>query len=385
MKIGYFTNTYLPNEYGSTNSICYFRKGLEKLGHEIYIFAPKFRGYEEQDDHVIRYPSFHWQYKITYPIAFCFYPPMNLIFKKLNLDLIHSQQPFNVGVAGKKFAKKFNLPLIFTYHCRYEDYIHYIPLPFKELVRRYVISHAKKFANQCDQVIAPSSQIKSILQQRGVSVPIEVLSTGINWKKFQQGNREAIREKYGIKKEEVLLLNIGRIEKEKNISFLFNSAVELLKFNNKIKLMMVGDGSEKEQLKRKAQREKLDERIIFSNLVAQKDIADYYAAGDVFIHASLSETQGITINEAMAAGLPIVAVRASGVEDSVESGYSGILTENNQKVFIEEIKKIIKDESQRKILSRNARKTARNFDYITKAQKMEKVYQNLINSAKIKN
>ncbi|MDD3608035.1 MAG: glycosyltransferase [Candidatus Moranbacteria bacterium] len=380
MRIGYFTNTYLPIIYGSTNSVEYFRKGLELLGHEVFIFAPRSRGFVDTNERVNRYPSIPWKYKIDYPIALSVWPPMGAEIKKLKLDIIHCHQPFSVGKDGLRQAKKNHLPAVFTHHCRYEDYIHYVPpIISHNLLKKYVQRKATDFANQCDQVVAPSRTIKELIQNRGVNAPIEIIPTGIDWEKYQKADGRQIREKYHIVDGEILLVNIGRIEIEKNVEFLFEVVVDLLKKNRKTKFLMVGEGSLKKKFIARMEKENLVGRIFFTGLIAQKEIPDYYAAGDIFLHASKSETQGMTINEAMCAGIPTVAVKATGAMDVIDNWVNGVLVDDSKNEFEKTVEKLMKDEEKRKSLGRAAREKSKNYDYKKQALKLEKIYLRLIN------
>lgn len=379
MKVGYFVNAYLPNRYGSANSIQAFRKGLHKLGHEVYVFAPYFYGYKDEDSKIIRYPSFHWRYKIDYPLALSFYPPMDMVVKSLDLDLIHCHQPFGLGKTGLKFSQKLNLPVVFTNHSKYEEYTHYIPLPFlQKYLKKYVLKKATQFANNCDQVIVPSSAIKEAIKNRGVTKPIKVLPTGVYWNNFQIDTEKEVRREYRIRDDEILLLNVGRIENEKNIDFLFDSAIRILKKYKNTKFMIAGEGSRKKDLIDWARMERLESRIIFIGIVPHQEIVRYYQAGDIFIHASTSETQGMTINEAMAAGLSIVAVKASGVEDSIKNNFDGTLTSENKEEFISAVEELINNKDKRKKLSSQAIQSAKELDYMNQAKKLEKIYEGLI-------
>jgi glycosyltransferase involved in cell wall biosynthesis len=383
MRIGYFTNTYLPIIYGSTNSVEYFRKGLELLGHEVFVFAPTFKGFVDTNEKVNRYPSIPWKYKIDYPIALSIWPSMRSRIGKLNLDVIHCHQPFSIGQEGLRQARKNNCPVVFTHHCRYEDYVHYIPLGLAaSMLRRYVKKKATWFANQCDQVIAPSQTIKTLIQERGVNKPIEVLPTGINWDKFQAADRQKIRKKYGIKEEDILLLNIGRMEEEKNIQFLFDIALEILKEERNVKLMMVGDGSIKDSLSRRSIQAGLAKNVFFPGLIPQDEIADYYSAGDIFLHTSKSETQGMTINEAMSVGVPTVAIEATGAIDMIENGVNGILTDDSKNEFKKMVEKLIKNRILRVELGSAAREKSKKYDFKNQARRLEEIYIDLIDHKK---
>lgn len=378
MRIAFFTNTYLPNIFGSTTSIETFRIGLESLGHEVFVFTPKFGDYIDENPRVFRYPAFLWKHKITYPIAISWYPPLTVVIKNLNFDVIHSHQPFSVAKDGLRQAKRNKVPMVFTNHTRYDDYTHYVPLIPQAFLKKHVIRQATKFANQCQQVITPTQEIKDLISHYGVKTPIEVLPTGIDWQQFQIGKKEEVRKKYGIKKDEICLLWLGRLEKEKNLDFLVKAASEIMKQNLQVKLMLAGEGSEKSRLREFFHQQNLGQRVIFTGLVAKSELADYYAAADMFIQASLSETQGLTTNEAQAAGLPVVAVEATGARDLIEDGITGILVQNDQQQFVAAIQSLLNSLEQRQKIGQQAKEVARDLDYINQAKKLVNIYQQLL-------
>ncbi len=381
MKIGFFTNTYLPISYGATVSVEYFRKGLEALGHQVFVFAPSFPDFEDENERVFRYPSFPWKYKIKYPLGISYWPAMNGKVRKLDLDIVHCHQPFSIGKDGLRQAKRNGLPVVFTHHCRYEEYIHYIPpvLP-KNFLKRYVKKRATIFANKCDQIIAPSETVKRMIEKRGVKKPIEVLPTGIDWEKFQKGEGRKIRQKFFVKDDEILLINVGRMEEEKNIFFLFDAVNDLIEKRKNVKMLFVGEGSLKKEFQEKVNRTGLREKIFFAGLISQNEIADYYSAGDIFLHTSKSETQGMTINEAMAGGLPIVAIEASGIADVMDDGKNGLMTKDSSDDFRQAVLKLIEDMALRDKIGQGAREKAKEIDYHLQTKKVEKIYFGLANN-----
>ncbi len=359
-------------------SVRMFRKGLEELGHEIFVFAPDWKGYEDKETNIIRYPSLMYRYKIEYPLAFSYSLKINRIVKDLKLDLIHSQQPFSIAKDGLRQAKRNKIPVIFTHHARYDQYIHYIPLLPQKYLKWHVNRRATKFANSCDAVVAPSSEIKKIIQANGVEKEISVIPTGIETDRFRNGKREEIRKKLGFNKSDVVLMNLGRIEEEKNISFLIDSVVQLMKKHQQAKLLMVGEGSLRKPIREKMKKEGLTSRAVLPGLVKQENVQDYYSAGDIFVHSSLSETQGITTNEAMTVGLAVVAVRATGPIDAIDDGRTGILTDNDIDEFTERIEELILDENKRRMLSENARNESVKWDYKNRAREMGSLYKKVI-------
>jgi glycosyltransferase involved in cell wall biosynthesis len=379
MKIAFFTNSYFPICYGSVISIESFRKNLEKLGHQVYVFAPSYDDYKDKNNRVFRYPAFLFKYKIDYPISIPVSSFINKKIKELDLDIIHVHQPFSLGKEGLRYARKLKIPIIFTYHTKYEDYVHYVPFFPEKILAELVKKEAINFSNKCDLTIAPSVGIKKIIEKRGANKKsIKVLPTGINWDDFQKGAREKVRKKYLIKKNEILLTNIGRINEEKNLVFLLESFKKIALKNPKIKLMFIGEGFLKEELKEKAKKWGIEKQVIFTGFLKNTEIKNYLKATDIYLQTSLSETQGITILEAMASSLPIVAVKATGTEDFIVNKKNGFLTKNNQKDFIEKIEYLIKHPSKRREFGKQAQKDAKKYQEINQAKKLEKVYLDLV-------
>jgi glycosyltransferase involved in cell wall biosynthesis len=182
------------------------------------------------------YPSIMYGYKIKYPLAIPFSPEINRKITELDFDIIHTHQPFTIGGQALKNGRKNNVPVFFTYHCRYEDYTHYIPF-IQSLVKKYVTNSVRKFANLVDCVIAPTQDIKDILRGQEITTPIEVISTGIDYEKFQKGKREEIRDRFGIKNDETCFWWLGRMEQEKNIEFLLQVIEDFSKKFEKSKFL----------------------------------------------------------------------------------------------------------------------------------------------------
>ncbi len=379
MRIGFFTNTYFPICYGSVVSIESFRKNLEKLGHEVFVFAPSYREYKDKNKKIFRYPAFLFRYKIDYPISIPISSFINNKIEELNLDIIHVHQPFSLGREGLKFARKLKVPVVFTHHAKYEDYVHYIPFLPEGLMADLVKKEAVNFANKCDLTITPSRGIKKVIQKRGVDQGlIEVLSTGIDWESFQKGKRELIRKKYGVKKDEILCLNIGRINQEKNLELLLNSIKKIILENPKVKMMFIGEGFMKDHLLKMAEKSGIAKNVIFTGFIEYKKVKDYWKAADIYLQTSKSETQGITILEAMAVGLPVVAVKGTGTEDFIVDQKNGFLTKNNTKEFSGRIKFLIKNPSIGRRMALQGQKDSKNFCELDQTKKLEKIYKKLI-------
>ncbi|MDD5463568.1 MAG: glycosyltransferase [Candidatus Moranbacteria bacterium] len=238
MQIAIFTNNYLPNPFGVSMSIESFRKEFEKLGHTVYIFAPEFKGYVDEnqnacpsDRRVFRYPALDLRFKnIRFPIAIPYSYRIDRILENLEIDVIHSQHPNLLGWQAKRWAKKKNVPLIFTWHTLYDQYAHFAPFIPRKLAAWWTIKNAVGYANSCDQIIVPTKSVKKIITDWGVrNENIQAVATGVEESFFENTNRLGMRKKFGIKDGEVALLLLSRLTAEKNVEFLVRAVIDILK------------------------------------------------------------------------------------------------------------------------------------------------------------
>lgn len=396
MNIGIFTNNYLPNPYGVSGSIESFRKQFEKAGHRVFIFAPRWKGYKDENPNacppsatplgvgrrVFRYPSLDIKIKFRFPLAIPYSRELDRIISQLYLDIIHSQHPNLLGTAARKWARKKNIPLVFTWHTLYDQYAHFAKFIPQKIAANYIIKKAVKYANACDQVIVPTESVKGIIKKWGVSNKnIEAIPTGVEEEFYQNANRNSMREKYGIKSDEILLLLVSRLTAEKNVEFLLDAVIEILQNRNNVKFLIAGDGNLVSKLRKMVMGGGVGEKVIFEGIIPRSEIKNYYAAGDIFVYASKSETQGMIITEAMYAGLPIVAVNATGICDLVENNINGFLVSEDKNEFAEAVNKLIDDSNLRNGFSEASGRIARE-KYTDKvcAEKMMEVYEHLIKS-----
>lgn len=377
MKIGIFTNNYLPNPYGVSGSVESFRKEFERMGYEVYIFAPRWKGYMDKNLHVFRYASVDIELKIKYPLPIPYSQKISKIIDRLDLDIIHSQHSNLIGSAAMHWARKKNIPLVFTWHTLYDQYAHFIPFVPRNLAAWWAIRNARNYANRCDQVIVPTPSVIRIIKKWGVTNEnITAIPTGVTEDQFANPDRKNTRRRHGIQDNEILLFVMTRLTAEKNMEFLVDAVLGVLSTNNSVKFMLCGDGNLKGKLAKKITNAGLKEKTVFIGIVPYDEIKNYHAAGDIFVYASKSETQGMTLTEAMYSGLPIVAIRATGVEDVVEDGKTGFLVRENMREFREAVQKLIDDDNLRKKFGEVAGRVARE-KYTAKvcAGKMIKVYE----------
>jgi 1,2-diacylglycerol 3-alpha-glucosyltransferase len=377
MKIAIFTNNYLPNPYGVTGSVESFRKVFESLGHEVFIFAPHFPEYTDKNPKVFRFPSLETNVKIKFPLAIPYSPQISGLISSIDFDIIHSQHPNLLGSAAAHWAKKKNIPLVFTWHTLYDQYAHFAPFIPSRLAAWWTIRNARNYANRAGAVVVPTPSVIEIIRHWGVTNKnITAVPTGVEEEQFENPDRESVRKKYGVKEDEILLILISRLTAEKNVLFLVDTVSEILGKNAKTKFMICGDGGLKEEMMSIAAKKGVGDKIISVGIVPNQEKNNYYAAGDIFAYSSKSETQGMIITEAMYSGVPIVAVRATGVKDIVEDGKTGFLVSEDKEEFGEAVQKLINDENLRKSFGEAAMKIAKEkYTSSVCAKKMLEVYE----------
>ncbi len=347
MNIGLFTETYYPEINGVANSVYMLKTELEEIGHTVYVFTTTTPGAPEFEHNVFRVPSLPCIFITERRVGLFYQPKLASLIKKLNLDLIHTHTEFSLGIFGRIMAKELKLPTVHTYHTIYEDYTHYIT-HFKTLDKRakaFVRVFTKICCNTVEQVIVPTEKVKELLLKYSVYRDISIVPTGVNLKKFNpelypKEEVLKLRQHFGLKAEDKVLLYLGRISKEKNIAEIIEAMPEYMRTREQVRFLIVGGGPEMENLKETVAEQKMQDKIIFTGSQPWDNIGLFYQLGDVFVSASQSETQGLTYIEAMAAGLPVVARKDKCLEDILKPGWNGFdftdragLTEGLDAVF----------------------------------------------------
>ncbi|MGE5405532.1 MAG: glycosyltransferase family 4 protein [Candidatus Saccharibacteria bacterium] len=327
MRIGVFSDSYRPYTSGVVTSICTLKEQLHKLGHEVFIFAPGYPNYHDDESNIHRLLSIPAPTNRDFTLALPVSPRVSLLARKLKLDIVHVHSPFILGQIGAKCARRLELPLVFTYHTQYDQYAHYVPIG-QELARDLTVKYSRNFCNRCDLVIAPSDDLRQLIMSYGVNVPIDVIPTGVDVERFSSGDKLWLRKKYNIPNTYRICLFVGRLAPEKNIDFLIKAFANVKHVYETVCLVIVATGPLEKELKKLAIEEglQLGRDIIFTGLLPSDNLVNAYCGADIFTFTSLSETQGIVLAEAMAAGLPIAAVEGTGTHEMVENGRQGLLS-----------------------------------------------------------
>ncbi|OGY56744.1 MAG: hypothetical protein A2Y84_01530, partial [Candidatus Colwellbacteria bacterium RBG_13_48_8] len=348
-------------------------------------FAPRFRGYRDKDDHVFRYPSLSVGYKAEYPLPLPTWRDAEFA-RAHKIDIVHAQHPWGIGHSALKLAKKLSVPIVFTNHTRYEFYVDYVPpLIPKRLMIRLVEGAAARFANKTNAVIVPTLSIKDYLIKNGVKESlIHILPSGVAASDLKNAPDANLRERYGIPGDHKLLLYFGRVGPEKNLPTILEAYKRIIEKEEKVTLVMAGGtkGAEAylEFLKKYAEKIGISDRVHFTGIIPPEGRGGYFREGDIFIHSSLSETQGLILADAMVFGLPIVAIRASGVVDLIVDGENGLMTGPGPDELADGVLRVLREEGLREKLSEGAKKTAQGYTIEAVTKRLENIYKDLLAS-----
>lgn len=341
MRIGLFSDAYLPDINGVVSSIATLKAALEKLGHTVFVVS-NHNGINvkyDAENHILRLPGLEvkkfYGYKMSNPIQL----RDEEYIRKMDLDVIHVHTEMGIGLFARQMAKKYNIPLVYTYHTLYEDYLHYVnPKDFQTVDQagRRVVRYLSKLAgNGSMAVIAPSNKTKKALQSYGVKTPIYIVPTGIDLSDFLKKNLDAekiqaVRQSLGLSDEAHTVVFVGRIAKEKCIEMPIE-ALSKVKDDN-LHLIIVGGGTDLKFYQNEAKELGIEERVHFVGKIPREEIPYYYSAFDCFVSASLSETQGMTYLEALASGLMVFGRRDEVLDGLVEEGKTGYYFDDAQEL-----------------------------------------------------
>ncbi len=349
------------------------RRSLEALGHEPVIVAPRMAGSDDRGAPVIRVPAIPAPTYPDFALPLPLHPALTRRLYALDLDVFHAHHPFLLGASARRLARASGRPFVFTYHTLYDRYAHHVPLP-RAMVARRAIRWSTGFADTADLVLAPSDFVARRLRAQGVRRPIEVLPTGIDLERFRPGGRTAARHALGLGAAGRVLLYVGRLDREKNLDFLLH-AVARIATPGGVRLLLVGRGMQGAALRGAAAARGMGERIEFRGGVPPDGLSAYYRAADAFVFASTTETQGLAVLEAMACGLPVVAVRASGIEEVVAEGVSGLLVPEDPAVFAAAVTQVLTDPDLAAKLAIGGREAAARLGSLAMVRRLVSLYR----------
>ncbi len=379
MRVLMISDVYFPRINGVSTSIQTFRRDLHELGLETLLITPEYpHGNHEADPSIRRIRS-----------RYVPRDPEDRMMRRGDIrrllprlaagafDLVHIQTPFIAHYAGLELARKLKVPVVETYHTYFEEYLHhYVPLLPRGLMRFVARRFTCSQANSVDRLIAPSRAMRDALVEYGVRTPIEIIATGLEADRFEPGDGASFRGRCGISADRPVLVHVGRIAHEKNIDFLLRMLVRVRAVIPDILLLIAGEGPALPHCKRLAVDLGIAGNVYFTGyLDRRRELLDCYRAGNLFVFASRTETQGLVLLEAMAQGVPVVSTAHMGTLDILGPGRGCVVVEEHEHAFAAEIVKLMSDSVLRKRLGRDAQAYAATWSAKEQASRLAEFYR----------
>lgn len=392
MRVGIFTDSYYPHVSGVSTSVEMLKETLETMGHKVYIVAPNLKSNKfiyDKLNKIIWLPGIKtgiYETKITKLYSS---RAMEIIKKEWKLDVIHSQTEFGVGYFSRIVSKRLKIPVVHTYHTLYEDYVHYVLKGhFNKFLKKLVVKLTKYYCDKkCDELIVPTNKIKDLFNNKyNINREMHVIPSGIDLKKFYPNRKlldkvKSLKRKYKIKNEEFIIGSVGRIASEKSFDKIIENLNDLVKINNRVKLMLVGDGPDLDNLKHLVKELNLNKYVIFTGLIDYELIESYYQVFDIIVSYSKTETQGLTIIEGLAAAKPTVCINDDSFKEMIQDNYNGFLF-NSDEEFKNDILKLMNDKYLYEQMSKNAKNSVYEYSKEVFASNILKVYDLAIQKKK---
>ena len=382
MRILYISDVYFPRVNGVSTSIRTFRRELQAIGHEVVVVAPEYaQSARTEESGIVRVRA------RGVPLD----PEDRLMCRRAlrelparlgsrAFDLVHIQTPFAAHYAGLRIARELGIPCVATYHTFFEEYLyHYVPFAPRVLMRTLARTFSRRQGNQVDALIVPSRAMLSALTGYGVRSPVTILPTGVPLRELSGGDGLSFRRAHGIPAQRPLLVHIGRVAFEKNIDFLLR-ALDCVRLRYPdVLLLIVGEGPALSSLKKIARSLDLDANVLFIGYLDRTTtLLDCYCAGDVFVFSSRTETQGLVLLEAMALGLPVVAIAEMGAIDILEAGQGAVVAPADEHAFSDAICRVLDSPSLRRQLAAEGRRYSARWDAALHAQRLADFYAGIV-------
>ena len=378
MRIVLIGNTYAPHVGGVARSVAAFREEYLRAGHDVLVVAPAFAEQPAREAGIIRIPALQNFNASDFSVALPLPSGLMATLEEFEPDVVHSQHPFLLGMTALRAARMLRCPLVFTHHTLYEEYTHYVPMDSPAL-KRFVIELATCYGNLTDLVVAPSESIRDLLLERGVETTVEVIPTGVYVERFAHGDGTALRRALGIPSHAFVVGHMGRLAWEKNVDFLTDSVISFVQGNEERYFLLVGGGDAEAAIVQRFEDAGLASRLKRAGVLEGQALADAMNAMNLFAFTSKSETQGMVLTEAMASGLPVVALDAPGVREVVRDRHNGrLLQDATAEDFSDALLWVSDlDDAEYRALIRGARETAEDFSMHRSAEKALRCYGRL--------
>jgi 1,2-diacylglycerol 3-alpha-glucosyltransferase len=380
MRIGMMADLYKPHISGVTNYISLSKKHLESLGHEVFVFTFGGEDYADDEPNIIRSQGFPF-------LDTGFY--FNLIHKRQarnlirTMDLIHVHHPFISGSLAMSYCRPTGIPIVFTSHTRYDLYAQtYFPVLLDTVGLTAVQAYLPAFCRACDMVIAPSSGMRDVLIRLGVDAPITVTPNGVDLLPFHLQVQPMDRTVFHYSEDDILLIYVGRLGLEKNLTFLIRAFYGALQAYPNIGLILIGTGPEKDNLQDQVRRMDIGSRVQFTGFIPYEQLPAYEVMGDAFVTASITEVHPLSVIEAMASGLPVLGIQSPGISDIVEDGITGLLVRDEDlAAYTAKLVRMVTNNEERRQMGERARQEVEKYAIEHTTQLMVDNYHQVIEKA----
>ena len=376
MRIGMMADLYKPHMSGVTNFIALNKRMLEKAGHDVYVFTFGDPDYVDDEPNVVRSPGIPLAETGAY-LSLSY--PKRIRRLLQSMDLVHAHHPFLSARLAIRYCRSFNIPIVFTNHTRYDLYAQaYLPLLPDQVGTVFLEAYLPWLCREMDLVIAPSAGLQRVLVGLGVQSPIVVLPNGIDLEPFRQPGEPRSPEALGLAPGGVILIYVGRLGPEKNLTLLVRAFAGVASAYPEARLLLVGDGPERDNLEDQVSRSGLRGRVGFTGLVEYADLPAYLALADGFVTASVTEVHPLSVIEAMASGLPVLGIASPGIEDTIVDGQTGYLSPDDLPAFTAKMTRLVADRESRVAMSGRARQAAEEYAIERTSARQVEYYHKLV-------
>lgn len=376
LRIGLFTDTYAPQVNGVSVSLQMISEGLMKRGHQVTIFAPNFPGHKDSETNVMRLPSLKYLNNPPLYAAVLGTPRSTWKLTRKHFDVLHAHSPASVGLLAYLTASTKRLPLIYTYHTSITDYTHYVKfIGGTSLIKQAAGWFSKASTNLGDQVVVPSPKFHRLLLNQKVKQPITVIPNGIDLSMFKTvKNPGALRNRLGLSPDAQIMLTVGRMDPEKRLEFIVEAFDLLSERVPNVHLVFAGDGSARKSVEAKASATRARDRIHFLGMVNRADLPDIFHDASVFLSASTTEVHPISVIEAIASGLPMVAVQDEAFEGMLEDGMNGYTVPLDVKKYADTLADLLPDRERLQRFGKHSFILSEKYSIETQVKSLEKLY-----------
>jgi 1,2-diacylglycerol 3-alpha-glucosyltransferase len=376
LRIGIFTDTYTPQVNGISISLQLVSENLLRRGHQVTIFAPRIPGYTDDQPGVLRIPALKYLNDPPVYLAVLGTPRSTWSLTRKHFDVLHAHSPMTVGLLAYLTASTKNLPLIYTYHTSITDYTHYVKFIGGTRLMRYTARwFSTKSTNLGDQIVVPSPKFHRLLLEQKVTKPIHTIPNGIDLSTFDTAkNPGSFRARLGVKPDAPILLSVGRVDPEKRLEFLIDAFAHMADQTPTAHLVFVGDGGARKSLEEHAAATNVNDRIHFLGMVNRSELPDILHDSTVFLSASRTEVHPISVIEAIASGLPLVAVQDEAFDGMIVENENGHLTPLDVGVFTDTLVKLLNDPERLKRYGNRSVELSRKYSIETQVRSLENLY-----------